>query len=486
MSVQPSAAKKVLDLSRVHMVIIILFMFAFGYLPPIGTITPVGMKILGIFIGLLYGWSTFGMLWPSLLGMFALGFSGMGSVKEMLSMGFSNEIVIFLIFVLVLIEMLSDCDAVNTVVNFFLTRKSLQGRPWLFSFVFLLASGLLCTFGQAFAAFFLCWSILELLFKRVNYKPYDTYPTIMIIGVVISAAAIGLMVPFKATPLLILGAYAGLTGISVNYLQYMLVMIPAGLLFLAGYLFFCHLLLKPDMAPMQNIDASTLVDRSIKATKRQKASLLGFGFFLLLLLIPGCLPTSWPFVIWMNRIGIAGITVFCTIVFTLIHIDGKPLLDFPSLARRGLNWPITFMVAVLMMMTSLLMNEATGIKAFVLLLLQPITAHCTGFTFLLALFILGVILTNFMNNMVVAFMMVPVLVAVSDSMALNTTVGVLLILIATSAAYLTPAASPATAMLFAKKEWLRSGDIIKIGCISIAVITVVGLTVVFGLGNLVF
>ena len=91
-----------------------------------------------------------------------------------------------------------------------------------------------------------------------------------------------------------------------------------------------------------------------------------------------------------------------------------------------------------------------------------------------------------MNNMVVAFMMVPVLVAVSDSMALNTTVGVLLILIATSAAYLTPAASPATAMLFAKKEWLRSGDIIKIGCISIAVITVVGLTVVFGLGNLVF
>lgn len=486
MSIQPTTTKKVWNKEHLHMVVIILLMFAFGYLPPIDPITPVGMKVLGIFIGLLYGWSTCGMLWPSLMGMFALGFSGIGSVKEMLSMGFSNEIVIFLIFVLVLIAMLSECDAVNTVVNFFLTRKSLQGRPWLFSFVFLLASGLLCTFGQAFAAFFLCWSILELLFKRVHYKPYDTYPTIMIIGVVISAAAVGLMVPFKATPLLLLGAYAGLTGISVNYLQYMLVMIPAGLLFLAGYLFFCRLILKPDMLPMQNIDASTLIDCSTKATKRQKASLLGFGFFLLLLLIPGCLPSNWPFVIWMNRIGIAGITVFCTILFTLIYVDGKPLIDFPSLARRGLNWPIIFMVAVLMMMTSLLMSDATGIKSFVLQLLRPITTHCSGFTFLLALFILGVILTNFMNNMVVAFMMVPVLVAVGDSMTLNTTVGVLLILVATSAAYLTPAASPAAAMLFAKKDWLHSGDIIKIGFISIFVITLIGLTIVFALGNLVF
>lgn len=146
-------AKKVRDLSRVHMAIIILLMFAFGYLPPIGTITPVGMKILGIFIGLLYGWSTCGMLWPSLLGIFALGFSGMGSVKEMLSMGFSNEIVIFLIFVLILVEMVSQSGATNAIVNFFITRKSLQGHPWLFSFVFLLAAGLLCTFGQAFAAY---------------------------------------------------------------------------------------------------------------------------------------------------------------------------------------------------------------------------------------------------------------------------------------------------------------------------------------------
>ena len=486
MSVQPSTVKKVRDLSRVHMVVIILFMFAFGFLPPVGTITPVGMKILGIFIGLLYGWSTCGMLWPSLLGMFALGFSGMGSVKEMLSMGFSNEIVIFLIFVLILVEMVSQSGATNAIVNFFITRKSLQGRPWLFSFVFLLAAGLLCTFGQAFAAYLLCWGILESLALRVGYKPYDAYPTIMIIGVVISSAAIGMMIPFKGTPLLLLGAYTGMTQISVNYLQFMLIMVPAGLLFLIAYLFFCRLILRPDMAPMQNMSPDELISDHARMTKRQKYTLLAFGFFLLLLLIPGCLPATWPFVAWLNQIGIAGMSVLCTVLFTLITVEGEPLLDFSKLSRSGMNWPITFMVAVLMMMTSLLMNEATGIKAFLLSLLQPLLVHFSGFTLLIFLLVVGIILTNFMNNMVVGFMLIPILVAVSDTINVNVAAGVLMILVACNAAYLTPAASPAAAMLFAKKNWLHGKDIVKVGFISIIILLIIGMTVVFGLGSLIF
>ena len=123
MSSQLSPTKAKFNLSYVHMAVFFFLMFGFGYLPTIGTITPIGMKILGIFIGLLYGWSTCGMLWPSLLGMFALGFSGMGSVKEMLAMCFSNDIVIFLLFILILVEMINQCGAANAIVNFFITRK---------------------------------------------------------------------------------------------------------------------------------------------------------------------------------------------------------------------------------------------------------------------------------------------------------------------------------------------------------------------------
>lgn len=46
----------------VHVLITLLFMFGFGYLPAVEPITPLGMKMLGIFIGLVYAWSTTSLL----------------------------------------------------------------------------------------------------------------------------------------------------------------------------------------------------------------------------------------------------------------------------------------------------------------------------------------------------------------------------------------------------------------------------------------
>ena len=47
--------------------IVLIIMFGFRYLPAIDPITPQGMHVLGIFIGLLVGWSTVGIIWPVLL-----------------------------------------------------------------------------------------------------------------------------------------------------------------------------------------------------------------------------------------------------------------------------------------------------------------------------------------------------------------------------------------------------------------------------------
>ena len=65
-----------------HIVITLLLMFGFGQLPAVGTITPLGMKLLGIFLGLIYAWSATSLLWPSLLGIVAVISTGMYSAKE--------------------------------------------------------------------------------------------------------------------------------------------------------------------------------------------------------------------------------------------------------------------------------------------------------------------------------------------------------------------------------------------------------------------
>ena len=38
--------------------ITIIFFLGIGHLPPFGQITPMGMKVLAVFIGMLYGWLT--------------------------------------------------------------------------------------------------------------------------------------------------------------------------------------------------------------------------------------------------------------------------------------------------------------------------------------------------------------------------------------------------------------------------------------------
>ncbi|MDO4281942.1 MAG: hypothetical protein Q4C56_09955 [Peptococcaceae bacterium] len=479
-----SKAKR--DLTWLHFIIILALMFGFGYLPPIGTVTTVGMKMLGVFLGLLYGWSTCGMLFPSLLGWVAIGFSGIAPVKDIMTQGFGNEIIIFLVFILVLVQMLADSGAVDNVANYIITRPWLQGRPWLFSAIFLCVCGLLASFGQAFAAFLLCWGILFSIFDKVGYRPYEMYPAIMIIGVIISASPFGIMLPFKAMPMVILNAFSSITQIQVGYLPYMLVMIPAGLLMIAGYILACRFILRPDVSKMKNCDVTQLVQGETKVTKHQKAVLFAFGVVLLLLLIPGVLPTSWKFTQLISGTGNAALMALCTVAFSLIKVEGKPILDFNKSVKDGLNWPIIFMLVVIMLLTSLLMSDATGIQPWLVGMLSPVLTKFSGLGFLIALFVITLVLTQFMNNIIVGVMFLPILGTFYETVGANPVVGTMLILLAINTAFLTPAASPATAMCFAQTGWIHTKDIFKIMAICVVTFTVLGLPLIIGLGHVLF
>ena len=55
-------------------------MIIVGMLPPFGSVTVAGMKVLGAFLGMMYGWIFCGYIWPSLLGLLFFGFSDLGTV----------------------------------------------------------------------------------------------------------------------------------------------------------------------------------------------------------------------------------------------------------------------------------------------------------------------------------------------------------------------------------------------------------------------
>ena len=58
----------------INSIIGIALMFGIPLIPPIEPLTKIGMQLGGIFIGLVYLWSTVDLLWPCLLGIIALAF----------------------------------------------------------------------------------------------------------------------------------------------------------------------------------------------------------------------------------------------------------------------------------------------------------------------------------------------------------------------------------------------------------------------------
>lgn len=114
----------------IHVVIILALMFGFRYLPPIGIITPLGMQTLGIFIGVIYGWSTMGMIWPSLLGLFALSLLPGSTAITTFKTGMGDRVTVAIFFLLLFGELLNKVGLSKFIADWCVSRRFVQGKPY--------------------------------------------------------------------------------------------------------------------------------------------------------------------------------------------------------------------------------------------------------------------------------------------------------------------------------------------------------------------
>ena len=96
-----TVAKKKNTAYYINSVISVAIMLFFGFIPsPVDTISSLGMRVLGIFIGLIYGWIFVDLVWPSFLSFVILGFSGAMTVTEafVAGMGSTLYLQLFMLF----------------------------------------------------------------------------------------------------------------------------------------------------------------------------------------------------------------------------------------------------------------------------------------------------------------------------------------------------------------------------------------------------
>lgn len=447
----------------IHCVVGLLFMFGFGMLEPIKPITPVGMQVLGIFLSMIYLWSFVGLLWPSLLGIAALGLSGYGNFPTVLAKSFGDPVPVLVFFAMVLFGAIQHYGTTKYISRWFLTRKIINGRPVVFSFVFIYTTYVLAALSaNVLPAILFMWSVLYGVLEDVGYKKGDKYTTVMVIGTLFGAISGQAAKPFTGSALAIVGAFEKTAKTPMDYLPYMLYGFIMSSLAILVYSALIKFVFKPDMSKITDISTERFEAEKLPPMDLRQKIMFGCLFgYLGLVLVPSILPKTIGFVGFLNKLGPLGLVMVIVIGLCLFKINGKPIIEFKEIAGRYLIWDVYFLIAMAMVVSDALTANSTGIKPFLTGVVNPLLGGCSATTFAILLAIFPMLITQGANNAVMGILFMPIVYPFALQNGSNPMAIATLMTFALHVAILTPAASPYAAVLYGNKDWVETGEVLK-------------------------
>lgn len=458
----------------------ITIMIFFRYLPiELPGITEIGMQVIGIFIGTLYLWTTVDPLWSSLLSVCMLAFSDYAAAGTVLSSFLGNGTAMQMFFLMLFTAALTHYKITPYLVRVFLKLKITHNRPWVLTFVIISGSYIIASFIDPLSATLLFWAIMYDVFKEVGFKKEDLYVKLSLILIGIMSLIGSGVAPYRAPRIAMFQAYAAMSdGVLVPDAQYLLFAFVLGFVLLAVFILVCKFIFRVDVTPLEGFKIEKLdVNPLPKMSLHQKV--ISISFFLLIVLM--LLPSMFSNVAFLSVISSNSIALpmFIVTVLCAIRIDGEPGFAFKEIIATKFNWSIYFLSCVALLYGTALTSEAVGTEAFLDVVLTPAMSGVSSTLFLVLLLVIAGLLTNVINNSVIQLLFLPVILTYTvANAAVNPIVAVaLLSFVASGTAFMTPAASPYSALIFGNTEWLSSKDVYKYGVI-FALISLVSMIVI--------
>ena len=437
----------------------LILMFGIGLLPPVEPLTKAGMQIGGVFIGLLYLWTFVDILWPSLLGLSALALSDLTNISGVLAASFGNSTVILMIFILALVGVIEFAQIPAYIVQWIMSRKIIEGRPWVFTIVILLGT-YVTSVMIALAAVFLFWSILYTLFDEIGYRKGDKYTKLLLFGVIYATGLGTFLMPFQGMGLVLTGTLLSvMPDASVEYVPYIIAHLTMAVLSILIWVFAMKFIFKADVTLLKQVRVDMFKQNKLPAmSKLQKFLLFYLVLMIVLLLLPGFLPKSWLVTEKLLSLGSCGTVILLFAILCIIQVDGHSLVNFRDLAQQKITWELVFLCAVALTISPLLTNEQTGITTLLFKFLNPLFLDKSAIVFILLLCLLTTVLTNVGNNGVIGVIMVNLSCMYIMNYSIDPAVAVILIAYCSNIAFLLPASSMFGAVVHGS-DWLEAKDI---------------------------
>lgn len=478
-----STVHKKVNFSILNYILVLFFMFGFRFLPPFGGLNEISMQVIGVFVGVIYGWITLSIGWPSILGLVAFGLTDYVSMSDLLVSAFASQTVVMIMGLLLLAAFIQQAGLTTIIVDFLLSRKSAKGRPYVVLFYFLLAGFIAAILSQPLAVLVIFLELFLEIMKKTDIKPHSRAVPTFFVGSAFAIVIGDISLPFKGCAILGIGAYSSITGENLDFLRYTLFMMPMCLLTIVAYVLFCKFILRINLSGLEDYVHDT--SKSAAITLRQKVSLVGVILAMAMLLVPSILPDSWAITPIITGLGLGGLTLFLVAILMMIKVEGKPLMDLGEIASQY-PWNVYFVIVVLLPLADALSSDAVGLKQ---LLSAGATSLLSGLPGVLTIFLvvlISAVVTNFANNMVVCSVFVTIICFMGDALPFSTAVMSCLVILATNLSMFFPAANPMNAIIFSQKNIVTFKAEFTHGLISCVFLCVVISVVGFFYGSLIF
>lgn len=486
MSTQTNARRGLTNLTPVkviHILISLAIMFFFRFLPAPEPMTPLGIEVIGIFLGMLYGWLIANdSFWPSIMGLIFLGLSSYTTVPAVFTSGFGNNTVLLIFFFYAFTNIINAAGITDYIARWMVSRKFVQGKPYRLTLMIFLAMCVLVIMVSATAATMVIFPIIKQISKVYDIKPGEKWPAITLAGTVFIGCTAYMLLPFKSLPAVIFSNYAELSGVEISIAPYIAIVIAMTATTILLVLAYMKFIAKPDVSKIAN--STNALEELPKLTGNQKFILGFFVVIVLLMLFPSFVPKTFFLSKLLNDIGATGILAAGIAVYLMLQLkDGISPLEMFS---KGMGWSIIFILAAALSIAGAITAEETGITPWLVNIITPIVQGKSAIIFTAIICVLACVITNLANNVATAAMLTPIIYTIGLACGANTMALVICMMFGCNIGLATPPASSPSAIIHGDKEWIPGSSAVTYGIIFSVINLILILLVAFPMGNLMF
>ncbi|MEE0697851.1 MAG: SLC13 family permease [Oscillospiraceae bacterium] len=482
------SAKKTSAGKWIALVVALFCMFATGLIAPPAGLSQAGFQVLGILVGAIILFLSWGTGWPSMAIIFALMTVPGLSVSQVTQATFGNNTVVFLMFCMMLAACLTKSGAARRIAVWFLTNNLARKSPWWTVIMYFTANFVLNYVLSTAATIFVMLPIAVELLESVGVKKEQKAP--IAVAIMLGTLVTGLLSnggnPIShATTLQGFSFYESFTGEAMDFFTYCAIGTPIAIVSFLLFFFMVRFIWRPDVSMLTGINYEALKSTVGPMTKKEKYSIFFYIVCVILWMMPGLSEYVWPASAELfNKINNCLPPLAALFLMNFIKVDGEPVLAWGE-AVKSVNWPSFMFIASIMGLGSFMGNANIGIPDWMSQVLAPVFSNISPFVFLVIMVLLADLMTNFTSNTVT----VSVMLAVAMPLAMGVYEGqisvFLVAALVTSAAnngWTTPPASPTAAVVYGS-DWVDTKSMIVWGLLAMVLHVIVTMTLGYALGS---